>query len=107
MSETRTTTQPSAESDGFVRRYLDLSTAHMTEEVMANVATATGVLAYADTYGAWVWVPQHVEEHISDNNGEIPQCVIDVWRFARALGCDWVRLDSDAAWCAELPTYDW
>jgi hypothetical protein len=30
-----------------------------------------------------------------------------LWRYARQLGCDYIRLDADAGVDPRLPTYEW
>ena len=50
---------------------------------------------------------QHVEEHVSDNDGDIPQCIIDIWLLARSLDCNFAHLDCDAETCPALAVYVW
>jgi hypothetical protein len=93
----------SPDSDSNVRAYLDISTEHVTEPVMRRITHHPGVIADLTPYGAWVWVPGDIEE-IAE---QIPQCIIDIWRRARSLGCDFVHRDSDASSDEHLSTYDW
>lgn len=92
---------------GAVRTYLDLSTAHVSFEVMDAIDTIPGVVADVTDYGAWLWVPSQVEDWIEEIDEQIPQCVIDIWRYARSLECDHVHLDCDTNTTQDLPTYAW
>jgi hypothetical protein len=90
-----------------IRTYLDLSTAHVTEEVMQGIKGVPGVIADLNPYGAWLWVPENVDQRIRETDDEIPPCVLDIWRHARSLGCDYLRLDCDGEVNEALPTYEW
>jgi hypothetical protein len=61
-----------------IRTYLDLSTAHVTEEVMQGIKGVPGVIADLNPYGAWLWVPENVDQRIRETDDEIPPCVLDI-----------------------------
>lgn len=93
--------------DTNVRRFLDISTAHVTSIVMERIRRVPGVIADTTPFGAWLWVPGDIDERLREEPHEIPRCVIDIWRLARSLGCDYVHLDRDAEVIPQLPAYDW
>jgi hypothetical protein len=112
-----------------ISRYLRLSTAHIPERLIngrGGLDAITGVIAYQYPEGAWLWVPADVDEHLEesgytpataaqqtgtnpDNPGETrPLAAIEkLWRYARKLGCDFIRLDADEEVDPKLPIYDW
>jgi hypothetical protein len=90
-----------------VRKFLDLSTAHLPQEVMNYpLSDCEGVIAYPYEYGAWMYVPVDVMEQLAEVP-ETPPEVQAVWRYARVQGCDYVRFDSDAPRDFNLPIWDW
>jgi len=90
-----------------IRTFLDISSAHVTESVMDSISTLDDVIADPTPFGAWVWVPGDSDIRIREEEDRTPQCVIDIWRYARSLGCDYVHLDRDAEIHEQLPTYSW
>jgi hypothetical protein len=40
-------------------------------------------------------------------NGRLSTVVLDIQRYARARGCDYVLLDADAGRVNDLPAWDW
>jgi len=76
-----------------IRTLLDLSTAHLPEELCADLSAEPGVIASATTYGWLMWVPEHPEhpEEFALATGDpVPEVILGIWRHARALGCDYV-----------------
>jgi hypothetical protein len=97
-----------------VYRYLDLSTAHLTEPEMeavnarfADVDESTPRVIPHE-YGAWVNVPDLRSMPDGDDAivANYPN-VAAVIKRARALDCEWVNFDQDASHDDVLPTYEW
>jgi len=110
MSTGHDTGQPVGEElpAGFVRRLLDLSTAHLPERYSEEeLRGQPGVVAYDLPYGWMLKVPADVEEDCHEAGEVIAAEVLTVLRFARAHGCDWVLFDADGDVCDQLPTWDW
>ena len=102
-----------------VRKYLDVSAAHMTEQDNDLLAKALEdgdkvnmvlphTLPYS--YGNWVWVPdaEEMESHESmyTSYGFSP-AFVGVLKYARENDCDWVNFDRDGEVCEDLPTHEW
>lgn len=90
--------------------YLDLSTAHLPQALVnqdGGLNAIPGVVSYPYEHGEWLWVPVDVDEWLADwaTTGPIPGEIASLWRYARGLGCDFVRLDADGATNDALPTY--
>jgi len=96
-----------------VRKVLELSTAHLPEQMYAELNGYDGVVADPLPYGTLLWVPDDPDEHAAGYGDEpevfdgVPPEVLAVQRYARAQGCDHVRFDCDAATIPDLPTWDW
>lgn len=103
-----------------VYRYLDLSTAHLTEREMNELSSpfSFGDLdnsprVIVHEYGAWVNVPHHVEdggswteedtESLRTSRPNLLACIAR----AHDLDCSWINFDADAAIETDLPTFDW
>jgi len=88
---------------GHVRRFLDLSTAHLDDESRGFLeGGGEGVTSYPLTYGWLVYV----SEPGSLACYEVPGVLLEILSRARALGCEYVLLDSDAEMDAELPVFE-
>jgi len=95
-----------------VRRFLDLSTAHLPQAlrdaVPGDLRTAWGSahVAVLDYYGFWLWVPDDPVE-ASDLGGDepVPPEVLAIQLRARALECDYVLFDADGARDDDLPLF--
>ena len=111
--------------------YLRLSTMHIPEALIngpGGLDAIGGVIAYKYPEGAWMWVPDDVDEHLqssgytpaadakqirktrADEPEQWPRSLEEIetlWRYARSLGCDFIRLDADEEIDPELPVYDW
>jgi hypothetical protein len=114
-----------------ISKYLRLSTTHIPEPLIngpGGLDAIDGVIAYQYPEGAWLWVPDDVDEHLessgytpaddakqlrethNDEADEWPRSLEEIetlWRYARSLGCDFIRLDADEEIDPELPVYDW
>lgn len=93
-----------------VRKFLDLSTSHLPQQVFKDLNSYTGVHAHVFRYGWLLHVPENVDDHAMDYSDEtdpIPPEVLAIQRFARNLDCDYVLLDRDASAIEDLPTWEW
>ena len=102
--------------------YLDVSTAHLTEQTCnawldENTRSSTsGVISYGKgDYGSFVHVSEDLDElrvarEYEPDESEfdaVPQDLLDVLRSARGLGCRWVQFDMDGDTSAVLPQFEW
>lgn len=102
-----------------VRRYLDLSTGHLTrtEAEVLDFLTRRDRddepwIVVPHGYGAWVHVdpdPGAIDEFIEadDEFAHRWASMIECMRAALALGCLWINFDADADRMEGLPVYDW
>jgi hypothetical protein len=91
------------ERPAYVRRFLDLSTGHLTQQTREQLESNTlqcTVTYQADPYGWWVYVTQD-----DDILAGFPQELADVIRYARKHGCEWIKLDCEALELEGLPWY--
>lgn len=95
-----------------VRRFLDLSTAHLTPSTR-DALDALPVPSYAhpEGYGHFVYMPDIDGDHdpISEWDEALAAELSDliaVIKLARKLGCNYILFDCDGPECDELPTYD-
>ena len=85
-----------APSPGSVRRFLDLSTAHLAKpdqlylESSANPGALGGIAAMAGTYGWFVYAH---DERCCDGISDVLWAIFE---RARAMGCAYVLFDADA-----------
>lgn len=97
-------------SSARVRRFLDLSTAHLPEQVMNGPLNSFAhVVAYEFEFGALLWVPPiKPDNDIEDLAAQgVPEEIVHIWRYARSLDCDYVLFDRDADTNDDLPTWEW
>jgi hypothetical protein len=106
-----------------ISRYLHISTAHIPELVIngpGGLDAVEGVIAYHYPEGAWLWVPDDVDEHL-EASGYTPalnaglcgpnksaRCIPEIerlWRDARSRGCDFINLAPGAGPEPDLRTY--
>lgn len=93
--------------DVAVRRFLDLSTAHLPKHLgIHGLSRQDGVIADHLTYGWLMWVPPDPQAHADEHPG-LPPEVLTIQRYARTRGCDYVRFDADADKVGDLPAWDW
>jgi hypothetical protein len=96
-----------------VRRLLDLSIAHLPQEMgdpngACPLHTVDGVTAYQMRHGWLMWVPDDPDERSREYEADpVPEAVLAVQRAARALDCDWVMFDQDADTIDGLPVWEW
>lgn len=105
-----------------VYRYLDFSTAHLTEREADELCGSgpTGVYVMGDLdhsprvvtheYGAWVHVPaldgawgEEDQDALEKSRPNLAACL----DRARELDCNWINFDQDAERDPDLPTFDW
>ncbi len=83
----------------YVRRFLDVSTAHLPEPLVHNLDRHPGIRAYENEYGWFMYAHEGPGEHV-------PAEVVTLMRFARAHGCDYILLDRDSEIIDGLPSWD-
>lgn len=89
-----------------IRKLLDLSSKHLPPELgMDGLNTHPGVLAYRITYGWLVWVPNDPGD--SPLSEPPPAALLNVQRYARHHGCDYILFDADGDTIDGLPTWSW
>lgn len=91
-----------------LRLFLDISTAHLTEETREKINAGVGPTRYEhpDGYGWMVHVPESDDDIAGATGGsgvmaDLEACLAR----ARALGADYIMFDSDGPVDQELPTY--
>lgn len=94
-----------------IRKVLDLSTMHLTPEVLEDLTGFDGVVAYTLDIGYLLWVPEDPEDHAADYGDEeecdgVPDHVLAIQLYARRHGADYVLLDRDGPKNEELPTFN-
>lgn len=98
-----------------VRKYLDLSTAHLPPEYRELIDGARddggsgpipGCIVTPTHYGCWMWVPD--EPTLPDNRpeGGWDQRLLKILVYARELGCNWILFDADDEEDEELPVFE-
>jgi len=90
-----------------IRLMLDLSTAHLPEEVCDNLGAYENVTAHHCICGWLLWIPDDPDGSDDALRVPVPDVVLTIQRYARAAGCDWVLFDRDADIDDRLPTWDW
>jgi sugar phosphate isomerase/epimerase len=107
-----------------IRKFLDISTAHLSPEAKAWLDECGWCNAEASHYydsakhfggslgsvgltlsGYLTWCPQ--EDHDEDDWHGMPPDLAHVCRHARSLGCDYVLFDADSMPIDDLPTWEW
>jgi len=95
-----------SDSDLVIRKFLDLSTAHLSEHACAQLNTYDGVNVYDTTYGWLMYVPEQDADGLSET-GAWPAELLPILKLAHANGCASILFDRDAAKTDLLPTFDW
>jgi hypothetical protein len=73
-----------------IRTFLNLSTAHLPEHICDRLDTVPGVIAHNTAYGWLMFVPNHPGQPGKHDAAEVPEVVLTILRYARAVGCDYV-----------------
>lgn len=94
-----------------VCRYLDTSTGHLPEQEATALRESTidHVCVDAYEYGWWIWVPPAEvvdSDEVEELRAQAPR-LLDLIDYARAQGCEHLRLDADGAAIDGLPTFQW
>jgi hypothetical protein len=90
-----------------IRTFLDLSTAHLPQQVCDRLSAQPGVIAYQTIHGWLLWVPDDPDDSSAGGGEPVPDVVLAIQRYARALGCDYVLVDADGDEVDDLPTWHW
>ena len=101
----------------YVEKYLDISTAHVSEQDMKTMALDPDTVSvYYYKRRSWEGAFIHVSWDSIDNDPEYRQRLLDagfseefvniIWA-ARNLGCTFIRIDSDGPIYDEFPEFDW
>lgn len=92
-----------------VRSYLELSTAHLTEQTAQRIEDSVEqmlglpFITYAKgEYGWWVHVPATDPElHMGMTD------LLAALQYARSKDCAWIMFDRDVETIEDLPSYEW
>lgn len=80
---------------------LVLSTAHLTEGTCSTWLHHASLVAYPKGDVGWF-------VHVPDStHGDVPADLAECLEQARALNCDWIMFDRDAAALTILPVHAW
>jgi hypothetical protein len=71
-----------------IRTLLDLSTAHLPEQICDRLGAIPGVIAHQTAYGWLVFVPNHPDQPNAHTGAQVPEVVLTILRYARAAGRD-------------------
>jgi hypothetical protein len=100
---------PPLPSDDSIRKFLDVSTKHISPETrdVLESGEGTGNVIFDDhgakgEYGWWIYAPEDPE----DLQG-FPDDLRAICELARQHGCSWICLDRDADEIAGLKTWEW
>jgi hypothetical protein len=96
-----------------LRKLLDVNTGHVTPAdagILEERAGSLNVHPMREEYGFFVWVPTAdlLDEYIETFREEsgVSDAFLGLLRYAREHDCDWLLLDRDAPFLADLPTFD-
>ena len=89
-------------ADPHVRKFYDLSTAHLSSEMLGQLEMGRGGPLSADPveYGWWVWITE--DENEARALG-ITEEMLAIFRAAKVAGCDYILFDRDAPLSQDLP----
>jgi hypothetical protein len=97
-----------------IRQFLDLSTAHLPEDLGTGGYWGSGTVVYDLRYdyhvGFFLWVPDDPDQHADETvegDTRIREEILVIQRYARSLGCDYVLFDADAPYDPNLPAWEW
>lgn len=98
-----------------IERVVVLSTAHIPYRLLDDLHTAPHAVADRLEYGWLFWVPDDPddsalwtapEDDEPEAVHEAARVVLGIQRWARQLGCGWVRFDVDGETTDALPVFD-
>ncbi len=96
-----------------IEKMIVISTGHLTEKVAEILDEAA---MDAPPYCELEWAPAFTRDHgwlfhvpkLEDMlETDPPECLRNIFAFARAAGCDWVMLDSDGERVEGMPWHEW
>ena len=92
----------SSADDPHVRRFYDLSTAHLSAETIEMLDAGRGGPMSADPveYGWLVWIN---EDEAAARGLGVPEEMLNIFRIAKAAGCDYILFDRDAPLSGTIP----
>lgn len=97
-----------------VRKYLDCSTAHITEQDDDLLRSSpSGLIIHQLEYGYLVYVaPEGAAEVVDEQRDHaraigLSESFIKVIDYARNQGCGWVKFDANAMYVPYLDTHNW
>jgi hypothetical protein len=90
-----------------IHKTLILSTGHVTRETakLLEGGNVSGHMADWSTYGWVIWAK--ADNHGGPQHHAIPDDLQHTLDFARALDCEYLRLDSDGPRIDFLPYWEW
>ena len=91
-----------------VRKFLDLSTAHLSAEARRALAEERCICVdphggAEGVYGWWLWAGADRGSLAADG---VPADLVAIMDFAAARGCDWICFDRNGAEIDELPAFE-
>ena len=90
----------------YVRKFFDISTAHLTQETRDALDEGHGptpIFRHPDRYGWFIWVPDAPEiPEIEECPPDLMACIL----LARRHDCDYLLIDRDAELHPELTDYE-
>lgn len=102
-------------SNPSVRKYLDISTGHITKEDSERLAADALArrpfhpIVEESWYGWWVYAPTELKKEWAPEVSArgYSKEFIGVLAYARKHRCTWIKLDCDAPVVPGLPVFDW
>ncbi|MGI5238752.1 hypothetical protein [Dactylosporangium sp. CA-139066] len=93
-------------TDVIVRPFLDLSTAHLTQDTCDALGSIKGVVAYSTADGWLMYAPEpfHAAELAAAGEWPPEQPIV---RLAREHGCAYILFDSDADTTTPVAGLNW
>lgn len=90
-----------------IRKFLDLSTAHLKPETLALLAGRTlETLPFAGAATAYGWFAYAHDDNCGEGDDRIPDEMYACMEHARRLGCDYLLFDCDSEPVDGLPVFD-
>lgn len=101
-----------------VRKFLDLSTEHLTEEMRIELNCLYlregnlgedvfhGVVIHPTEVGGLMYVPEKPEDHARDEVDGVDGVLLAIQLYARRQGCDYVLFDRDAEVDSALDVFE-
>lgn len=89
-----------------LRKVLDISNAHITEEEMSRIEQCEPVRIAVHEHGAIVFLPGEIDEDGIEQWEDFPNLLACV-RMGIEFGCMLINFDSDAAEFPGLPKFEW